>query len=416
MTSGKLMQWLVSPGSEVKRGDIVAVVETQKGAIDIEIFQDGTVEQLLVTEGEEVAVGAPLALLTGGAAPAAAKTPAPASTPPLVVIEAPPRSAMAAGANGHPHRRVHASPLARRRAEELAVDLAQVAGTRPGGAICASDVVHAKAAMPGLETPLVEPPKVVLPEAAPVVVAPVAAPAPRVSAASVEPTPATTGADRNRMMRAAIAASMSRANREIPHYYLATEIDMKRALDWLAVENQKRSVADRLIHAALLIKAAALATEKVPEVNGFYREDGFEGSDAVHVGVAISLRQSGLIAPALHDADQLDLDQIMAALRDLIGRARGGHLTAKELSDPTITVTNLGDQGVPAVYGVITPPQVALVGFGKIVERPWAVDGMLTVRPIVTATLAADHRASDGHRGGLYLAEIDRLLQEPEKL
>jgi pyruvate dehydrogenase E2 component (dihydrolipoamide acetyltransferase) len=106
----------------------------------------------------------------------------------------------------------------------------------------------------------------------------------------------------------------------------------------------------------------------------------------------------------------------MIALRDLIGRARGGKLRSSEIADPTITVTNLGEQGVPAVYGVIYPPQVALVGFGKIVDRPWAVDGLIGVRPVMTATLAADHRASDGHRGGIYLAAIEQLLQEPEKL
>jgi pyruvate dehydrogenase E2 component (dihydrolipoamide acetyltransferase) len=112
----------------------------------------------------------------------------------------------------------------------------------------------------------------------------------------------------------------------------------------------------------------------------------------------------------------LNLDELMAKLRDLIMRARSGKLRSSELSDPTITVTNLGEQGVPAVYGVIYPPQVALVGFGKIVERPWASGGLLGVRPVMTATLAADHRASDGHRGGIFLAAIDRLLQEPEKL
>ena len=151
-------------------------------------------------------------------------------------------------------------------------------------------------------------------------------------------------------------------------------------------------------------------------MNGFYTESGFQPSEAVHVGVAIFLRWGGLVAPAIHHADQLGLDELMAKLRDLIDRARGGKLRSSEIADPTITVTNLGEQGVPTVYGVIYPPQVALVGFGKIVERPWAVDGLLGVRPIVTATLAADHRASDGHRGGRFLAAIDRLLQEPEKL
>ena len=166
----------------------------------------------------------------------------------------------------------------------------------------------------------------------------------------------------------------------------------------------------------LLLKASALATRAVPEVNGFWVNDHLELSDAVHLGVAISLRGGGLIAPAIHDADAKALDELMASLRDLVKRTRSGKLRSSEMSAPTITVTNLGDQGVEAVYGVIYPPQVALVGFGRIVERAWAHEGMVGARSIVTATLAADHRAGDGHTGGLYLAEIERLLQKPEEL
>jgi pyruvate dehydrogenase E2 component (dihydrolipoamide acetyltransferase) len=134
------------------------------------------------------------------------------------------------------------------------------------------------------------------------------------------------------------------------------------------------------------------------------------------VGVAISLRGGGLVAPAIHDADHCTLDELMAALRDLVQRARTGGLRGSEMSDPTITVTNLGDQGVDQVFGVIYPPQVALVGFGRVAPRPWAVDGLLGVRPVVRATLAADHRASDGHDGARFLAAIDALLQHPEAL
>jgi len=132
--------------------------------------------------------------------------------------------------------------------------------------------------------------------------------------------------------------------------------------------------------------------------------------------VAISLRGGGLIAPAIHDADKKTLDELMHDLRDLVKRSRAGRLRSSEMSDPTITVTNLGEQGVECVYGVIYPPQVALVGFGKLVERPWAENGMVGARPVIVATLAADHRASDGHRGGLFLDAIASLLREPEKL
>jgi pyruvate dehydrogenase E2 component (dihydrolipoamide acetyltransferase) len=217
-------------------------------------------------------------------------------------------------------------------------------------------------------------------------------------------------------MRRAIAALMARSKREIPHYYLATNIDLRQALGWLERENAERSVANRLLPAALLLKAVALAIHEVPEMNGFMAAEEFTPSQAVHLGVAISLRQGGLIAPAIHDADKRSLGELMSALRDLVSRARAGKLRGSEMADPTITVTNLGDQGVEAVYGVIYPPQVALVGFGRVTERPWAAGGMVGARPVVTATLAADHRASDGHRGGLFLAAIDRLLQQPEAL
>ena len=136
----------------------------------------------------------------------------------------------------------------------------------------------------------------------------------------------------------------------------------------------------------------------------------------MQVGVAISLRGGGVIAPAIHDTATLGLDDLMVALRDLVTRARVGRLRSSEMSDPTITVTNLGDLGVDQVFGVIYPPQVALVGFGKVAERPWAEGGLLGARPTVTATLAADHRVSDGHRGGLFLSTIDHLLQAPEEL
>jgi len=154
----------------------------------------------------------------------------------------------------------------------------------------------------------------------------------------------------------------------------------------------------------------------MPEMNGFWIDGAFRPGDGVHLGVAISLRGGGLIAPALHDTDKKSLDEIMAGVRDLVQRARAGRLRSSEMSDPTLTVTNLGERGVDLVHGVIYPPQVALVGFGAVRDRPWAADGMLGVRPIVVATLAADHRASDGHAGGRFLTLIERQLQRPENL
>lgn len=217
-------------------------------------------------------------------------------------------------------------------------------------------------------------------------------------------------------MRQAIASAMARSHREIPHFHLLTTIDMSQALRWLSQANEQRPIAERLVYGVLLLKAVALALREVPELNAVWREDGLALKPEIHVAMAIALRGGGLVAPALHHTDRQSLDELMRNLRDLTQRVRAGTLRSSEVTDPTITVTNLGEQGVEEVYGLIYPPQVGLVGFGKIVERPWAEGGMLGVHPQVRATLAGDHRALDGHRGGLFLAAVDRLLQEPEKL
>jgi pyruvate dehydrogenase E2 component (dihydrolipoamide acetyltransferase) len=209
---------------------------------------------------------------------------------------------------------------------------------------------------------------------------------------------------------------MARSKREIPHYYLATEIDLSLALAWLAGENERRPVTERLLPVVLLLKAVARATREVPEVNGTYVDGAFRPSEAVHLGVAISLRRGGLVAPALHDVDRKGLGDLMKELGDLVARTRRGGLRSSELTDGTLTVTNLGDLGVGTVYGVIYPPQVALVGFGRVQERPWAVRGRIEARPVLGATLSGDHRVSDGIRGALFLATLDRLLQAPEAL
>jgi pyruvate dehydrogenase E2 component (dihydrolipoamide acetyltransferase) len=384
MQFGTIVDWRVKPGDKVKRGDVVALVETEKGVIEVEIFENGVIESLVVSPGQKVPVGATLATLSGdGKKVEAHAAPSPvavaAVTAPPVQEERPPIQApVAPPAEEVPRLRI--SPLARKRAQELGVDLSGIAGTGVDGSITVTDVERVAAA-------------------------------PTTAAPPVAPKGLDLAA-----MRRVIAAAMARSKREIPHYYLSTTIDMRRSLDWLAAENAKRPVTKRLLYSVLLIRAVALALRSTPELNGFWIDDGFKPADGIHVGVAISLRQGGLINPALHDVDKKNLDELMENMLDLVNRARTGHLRSSELSDGTITITNLGEQGVETVFGVIYPPQVALVGFGKIIERPFATNGLLGVRPMIDATLAADHRVSDGHRGGRFLIAIDRLLQEPEKL
>ena len=414
--TGTLIQWLVKPGERIKRGDIIAVVETEKGAIEIEVFQNGTLQSIVVQEGEKVPVGTTMALIAADGeapapappkpqpiAPAAALPPRPAAPPPL------PPSRPAAPPPPAPRRiekpapaapgRLRISPLAMRVALELGVNPATLKGTGPGGAITRFDVESAAKA-----PPVAAPPP-----------APAAPPSPAPEA--IKPgKPTVMPPEKQVAMRRAIGAAMARSKREIPHYYLGTQIDLSRAIAWLQAENLKRSVKDRLLYSVMLLKAVALTLREFPEFNGFWVDGAFKPGEGIHVGVAISLRLGGLVAPAIHDIDQKSLSEIMVSLRDLVKRVRAGVLRSSEIADATITVTSLGEQGVETVFGVIYPPQVALVGFGKIVERPWAESGMVGARPVIMASLSGDHRASDGHRGGLFLAAINRLLQEPEKL
>ncbi len=359
MDEGKLLEWKVKPGDRVKRGDVVAVVDTTKAAVDVEIWDQGTVHELIVEPGTKIPVGTTLALLL-----APGEDPATAVRPKIA-----PPGKPAAAAEGE-RRRI--SPAARRHAEELGVNLDQVKGTGPGGSVTFEDVERARG------------------EAAPT--------------------------DKRAEMRKAIAAAMSRSKREIPHYYLSETIPMLRASEWLAREHEKRPVTARILMAVVQLKAVALALKEYSDLNGFWRDGAFQPSSAIHVGVAISLRGGGLIAPAIHDVPGQSLDELMASLADLVKRARAGSLRSSEMSDPTITVTNLGEGSVDSTFAIIYPPQVAIVGFGGVAPRPWVEGGTLRALPTVIASLSGDHRASDGHRGALFLAELARLLQEPEKL
>ena len=384
MEAGTLVEWLVKPGDRVKRGDIVAVIETQKGAIEIETFQPGQIEQILVEVHTKVPVGTPLALIRtegeakSGAAVVSRPPPpaAPRAAAPLRVPAAPSLPPVAPSAAAP----LRVSPAARRLAQERGVDLSAVTGSGPAGTITYADVERRLAAA---------------------VAAPEKKRAPWLDLEA---------------MRAAIAAAMARSKREIPHYYLEHQVDVTACEQWLTQKNATLPPDNRVLIGALAIKAAALAARRFPAFNGFYRDNKFEPAQAVHIGVAIAIRGGGLAAPALHDADQLALDELMSQLRDLVQRTRTGRIRSSEISDPTLTVSSLGERGVEALYGIIYPPQVAIIGFGKTVLRPWVVDGAIGPRSVITITLSADHRVSDGHAGALFLAEIGRLLQEPNKL
>ncbi|MCE6967252.1 dihydrolipoamide acetyltransferase family protein [Cereibacter sphaeroides] len=374
MEAGKLVQWLVSPGQRVKRGDIVAVVETQKGAIEIEVFEDGVVEELSASLGQTLPVGAALAVIRGdGEDHAPEIAAAPSATPELAGTGRPepaPVPAPPAGAAG-----LAASPAARAEAARIGIDLSTLHGSGPGGAIVLAD-------LPGAEL----------------------VPAAPQAGATVEG------------MRSAIGAAMSRSKREIPHYYVSHTSDLDAAAQWLAAWNAPRPPKERVLLAALMARAIALSAREVPELNGHFGSQGFTPASRVHLGLAVALRGGGLVAPAIADADTLTLAELMAAMRDVTLRARTGRLRSWEMTNATITFSSLGETGVDAMAGIIVPPQVAMVTAGTPRRMALVRDKAAVAALAATLTLSADHRVSDGRIGARFLALVDRKLQHPEAL
>lgn len=353
MATGTLVSWRKEVGDAVHRGDVVAEVETAKGVIEVEIFFDGVIDKFLVEPGASVPVGTPLAVVRGEGE--AAATAAPVAAAPAV--------------------RLRITPAARELARTLGVDVATLKGSGPDGAVTREDVEKAGA----------------------------------------KPT-TERKSDETAAMRQSIASAMARSKREIPHYYLANTIDLTTTLAWLVEQNASRSISDRVLPGALFLKAVALALREFPDLNSVWADGRVSPKPAIHVGVAISIRQGGLVAPAIHETDKLSLTALMQKLQDLVSRARAGSVRSSEMSDPTITVTSLGDAGAESAFGVIYPPQVAIVGFGRIVERPWVVEGKVVPRSVTTVTLSADHRVTDGHLGARFLTAVERLLSEPSRL
>lgn len=390
MDSGKLVEWKVKPGDRVKKGQVIAAVETSKAVLDVEVFEDGVVEELYVEKGTNVDVGEPLARIGDGSRvgkqedqAAEKKQPQPKADTKASSEKPPIKETAVAPAAAKPEPepesegRVPASPAARRKAREAGITLAERRGSGPGGAVVLRDLQGEQS---------------IRPDTGPV-----------------------AGFDRGQM-RAAIAAAMSRAKREIPHYYLANTVDLHAAEQWLTDYNEHQPPESRLLLSALFMKATALALARYSELNGHYTEGGFTAASQVNLGMAVHLRGGGLVAPAILDADLLTLPELMHQLRDLVRRARGGGLRASEMAGGSATVTALGDRGVDTVYGVIYPPQVAMIGIGRAHRRPLAVNDGIAVRLAVDITLAADHRVCDGHLGALFLNEIEQRLQQPEAL
>jgi pyruvate dehydrogenase E2 component (dihydrolipoamide acetyltransferase) len=348
MDDALFVAWHVQPGQAVRKGEIACVVETQKGAIDVELWQDGTVAALRAEPGQRLPVGAPLAWIA-----------------------------------------------------EAGEDWQVIAAGTAAAPVDVATPVTGPAFDPS-------PPAAAAQAPAPVD----GAAAPGLTAA---PATATGAADATRAMREAIGAAMARSKREIPHYYLAHEVNVEAALAALEALNTGKPPAERVLFAALALRAVAQAAAAVPGLNGHWVDGALCGAGHVHLGVVTALRGGGLVVPTLHDADHLALPALMAGLTQAIARARGGRLRSGDLGDATITVTNLGDLGCDEGWGVIYPPQVAIVGLGRITRRPVvAADGSLVAARTLRLTLAADHRASDGLVGARFIAAAAHRLEHPE--
>lgn len=360
MDAARFVQWHVQPGQPLKRGDVVAVVETQKGAIDVELWQDGTMARLIAQPGQQIPVGDVLAVLASDDEDWKALAQAPSAAP--------------AAATGAP--RVRLSPAARQRAQALGVDIEALAAQAGDRVVTLSDVERAAAAS----------------------------------------APEAGQPDRSDPMRSAIGAAMARSWREIPHYHVGCEIVVEASLRALEAFNRERPVNQRVLFAAVLLRAVAQALADTPTLNGSFENGRFQPASSVHLGVVTSLRGGGLVVPTVHDAQHLSLPDLMAALRAVLERARSGQLRSSDLADSTISVSHLGDLGAESVLGVIYPPQVALVGLGRVALRPAVVDGQVVAARTLHASLAGDHRVSDGLVGSRFLAALEARLTSTETL
>lgn len=382
MEGGTLVEWLKSPGDTIHRGDIVAIVETVKGAIEIECFDDGVLDDIVTKPGAMVAVGEVLAHIKDGT-PEAVQPPARApsqSTTPARTTAAAPSSPPTT--DNLVITAARASPAARRKAEAIGLDIAAVE-PGPDGVIGIAEVDAAAAHV-------------------------TSRPEPRTR-------PAKPGLDRD-AMREAIGAAMARSKREIPHYYVSSTIDITSFIGWLEAINESRSVAERILYAAPLTKAVALAVRATPALNGTFSDGQHQRSDAVNVGIATALRGGGLIAPALHETTERTIDELMTRLRDIVTRVRVGRIRSSEMSAATITLSILGDDTADTVLPVIYPPQVAIIGCGATRERPWIVDGIIAPRRLMNVTVAGDHRVSDGRVAARFLRRLEDILNQPEQL
>lgn len=391
MTEGAVARWRKREGESVQRGEVIAEIETDKATVELEAFASGVVRKILLPEGRRVPVGTLIAVIAGpdepiddilkeaGAPPAPAAPPAEVPAPAAAQPEAPPEEG-----------RVKATPVARRLAEELGIDLRQVKGTGPEGRITREDVEAFAARL--RERPAAAPPP------------PVEAPA--VPEAVEEPLS---------RMRQTIARRMTESKQQAPHFYVTVEVDMTEAMRLREQLNAQLEEDARLSVNDLIIKAAAKALTKFPRLNSAFAGDRLKIFKAVNIAMAVATPE-GLLAPVIHDAAGKSIFQIARESRELARRAREGRLRADDQVGGTFTISNLGMYNVESFSAIINPPNAAILATGSVQRRPVVRGDQVVVADIMNATISVDHRVTDGAEAAQFLGEFKRLLENPVSL
>ena len=438
MHEGKVVRWLKDEGEEVIRGEVIAEIETDKATVEYEAYTGGVMAKIVAEVGATIPVGELIAvitapgeaipedILTDAAVAASADSPAPAT----VETPAPTAEAAHSGDDGE----VRASPLARRLAKERGVDLSTVNGTGPGGRITEVDIPEQGAAAAATNGFVRASPlatrwarergidlttltgtgpggritEVDVPEHA----APVAAPATDDGAAPAALASETVELSR---MRQAIARVTVDSKREAPHFYVAVDIDMTKAMSFRRDLNDELDAEKRVSVNDFIVKASAIAIGRHPKFNSFFRDDHLQMNASINVGIAIAL-ESGLIVPGINGCEGKSLVEIAVASRDLVARANSGTLRNDEYSGTTFSVSNLGMFDIESFTAIIFPPHAAVLAVGTVKEQPVVRDGELAVAQIMKATLSTDHRVADGAEAAQFLVEIKKLLENPISL
>jgi len=370
--TGRLVRWLKAEGEEVRKGEPLMEVETDKVTVEVEAPADGTLADVRAAEGEDVPVGRSVALILAPGEPVPVETESTDADAEAAVRVAPSTDGREAPRAAPRARRRLASPKARRLAAERGVDLGSVGGSGPGGAIVAADI-EASGAAP--------------------------APARSVS----------TG-----LMWERMAERTTKSWQTAPHFFLFREVDAGR-LDGWRESARKRPGYESVTHTDLLVKVSAEALRRHPRVNASWRGREVISAADVNVGIAVAT-EDGLVVPVVHGADRLSLDEIAARRSALVAAAREGRLRPEDVSGGTFTVSNLGMYGVDAFLAVLNPPQAAILAVGRIAERVVSVDGAPAVRPTLVFSVSFDHRVVDGARGAEFVDTLASLVEEPAGL